>query len=91
MRAELNKLNVEIVPDPKTITINGVEVPGPERVAPENGTEYHVIDLVLGSLCPTWDNDSDDRKYLELGIVYLNERDCIAATNALRNALKEQP
>ena len=93
MRAAIESLGIEVIPDSKTIIINGVEVPGPERVAPEVGTKYHAIDISSETLCVdlTWDNNRVDRRYLELGIVYLNERDCIAATNALLNALKEQP
>ena len=93
MRAAIESLGIEVIPDPKTITINGVKVPAPERVAPEVGTEYHVIEVALETPCLSmiWENDSVERRYLELGIVYLNKRDCTAAANALLNALKEQP
>lgn len=93
IRAAIESLGIEVIPDPKTITINGVEVPGPERVSPEVGTKYHAIDISSKTLCVdlTWNNDSVDRRYLELGIVYLNESDCIAVANALLNALKEKP
>lgn len=91
MRAAIESLGIEVIPDPKTITINGVEVPGPERVAPEVGTKYHVIDIALGAPCLIWDNDITDCRYLELGLVYLNKEACLTAANALLNALKEQP
>ena len=91
MRAAIESLGIEVIPDPKTITVNGVEVPGPERVAPEVGTKYHVIDIALGTPCLTWDNDSTDCRYLELGLVYLNKEACLTAANALLNALKEKP
>ena len=93
IRAAIESLGIEVIPDPKTITINGVEVPGPERVAPEVGTGYFAIDLSSKAMLVSqrWDNDITDRRHLELGIIYLNERDCIAAGNALLNALKEKP
>ena len=93
MRAAIESLDIEIISDPKTITINGVEVPGPERVAPTIGTDYYAIELtsVPKYTNLTWANDSTDRRYLELGLVYRTEKDCLATANAIINALKEKP
>lgn len=93
MRAELNKLNVEIVPDPETIAINGVEIPAPVRVAPENGTGYFAIDLSSKAMLVSqrWCNDTVDQRYLDRGLLYLNREACLTAADTILNALRKQP
>lgn len=54
----------------KTITINGIEVPEPMRVAPQCGTFYWFISPVFGVSEAAWVNDTNDRKFLSIGICH---------------------
>jgi hypothetical protein len=71
---------------PKTITVNGFDVPAPETVAPDYGTKYCVPalctdDLVDGGV--EWNGDKHDGLYLQRGIVYLNKDHAIARAKAM--------
>lgn len=70
---------------PRTIRVNGVEVPAPEMVAPEKGRTYYVPDLAEGDCCYdyTWVNDLFDVRTLERGLVYLTKEDAIARAKAM--------
>jgi hypothetical protein len=93
IREAIESLGIEVIPDPKTITINGVKVPAPERVAPEVGTVYYAIEIFGRDqyIELPWNADSVDFRTLERGLLHLNKENCLAAANALLNALKEQP
>lgn len=72
--------------EPETMTINGHEVPEPERQAPANRTKI----FIPSSLSPenyvpyTWDSDSSIcRMFLKRGVVHLNKEAAIAHSNAL--------
>lgn len=70
---------------PRTIFVNGVEVPAPERVAPENRESYYTADVWGDDLYADfiWRNDKDDQRALQRGLVYLNKEDAIARAKAM--------
>lgn len=70
---------------PRTIIVNGVEVPAPESVAPEHGGRY-CIPVPHASekfSCFTWCDDRVDNAYLSEGLVYLREDQAIARAKAM--------
>lgn len=70
---------------PRTIRVNGVEVPAPERVAPISGTKYYVPDTCSYGLCfgVTWENQEYDTNSFQRGLVYLHKEDAIARAKAM--------
>lgn len=70
---------------PRTIRVNGVEVPAPESVAPEKGSTYYIPDIGVDACYydHIWINDLFDMKTLERGIVYLRKEDAIARAKAM--------
>lgn len=72
--------------NPKTpITINGIDVPAPEVVAPADGTTYWCPDLPSekGVTPVQWCNDDFDNRALARGIVHLTEAAAIKHAEAL--------
>jgi hypothetical protein len=70
---------------PKTITVNGFEVPAPETVAPKMGSDYFIPALSeepMLNFCE-WDNHKFDVWRLTNGLVYLNEDHAIARAKAM--------
>lgn len=71
---------------PRTILVNGVEVPAPESVAPAQGTVYYTPHVTRepGYNEETWDRAAGfDLRVLEHGLVYLNKEDAIARAKAM--------
>lgn len=70
---------------PSTITVNGVEVPAPERVAPENGSKFYIPVVVEDwhNAEYKWTGCNFDYYCLEKGLVYLREEDMIARSKAM--------
>lgn len=70
---------------PRTITINGREVPEPMRRAPEVGQECYIVAMekqpLFGEI--TWDNDSFDHRWLSRGLLHSTKEAAIAHTKAL--------
>lgn len=70
---------------PRTILVNGVEVPAPESVAPASMTQVFAPSTfsigLYSSWC--WHNDRVDDVYLERGLIYLNKEDAIARAKAM--------
>ena len=91
MRHALKAINVKVAPNSEMITINGVNVPAPERTEPDEGTNYHIIDLSQqGSFDTwTWHNDESDKEWLQRGLVYLEEKDAKAVIEAMMKPLTE--
>ncbi len=54
---------------PRTIIVNGVEVPEPMKVKPENDTQYYTAAPNPG-LPLIWFNDGCDNEYLTAGICH---------------------
>lgn len=69
----------------KTIIINGVEVPAPEKKEPIRGSRYFVADPAdTDSHCEScWYEDEEDYFRLTNGLVYLNSEDAIARSKAM--------
>lgn len=70
---------------PRTIRVNGVEVPAPERVAPAYGITYYIPDPTLEDYyCESaWVDGLADIRELERGLVYLTKEDAISRAKAM--------
>lgn len=70
---------------PKTININGHEVPEPVREPLEKGQEYWVLELTNKERCCrlVWRNDHMDNRILERGLIHLSEEAALAHARAL--------
>ena len=82
---EFSKSQFEYRIAPRTILVNGVEVPGPEKDAPEVGATYYVPDQSEESLAYdfSWGDDDMDARFLERGLVYLDKESAIARAKAM--------
>lgn len=91
MRAELNRLNIKVMPDSEMIEVNGITLPAPERTEPALGTSYYVA--VTSADSPRkwkWNDTPSDHQWLADGIVYLKKKHAEAARAAmLRPFIKE--
>lgn len=70
---------------PKTITVNGIEVPEPIREEPKVGEKYFLVSLTAFTLVTSnpWANDKYDNEWLNKGLVHLTEEAAIAHAEAL--------
>ena len=70
---------------PKTININGHEVPEPMREKPELGTEYYFITSSEkdGTRKDIWCGADDDINRMNNGVCHLTRDNCIAHAKAL--------
>lgn len=73
---------------PKTININGYDVPEPVREPLENGDQYHLPsfnNIACGSGYKTsrWGGDGIDMKRLASGIIHLSEEAALSHAKAL--------
>ena len=70
---------------PRTININGFEVPEPLRVAPKLGTVYYMpwlpSETLITGIC--WANDEYDNRMLSRGLVHLTEKAAALHAQAL--------
>ena len=70
---------------PRTIFVNGVEVPAPEKVAPDNGVNFYTPEpcgeFFFGRL--VWCGGRLGDRLLAAGLVYLNREDAIARAKAM--------
>lgn len=90
MRAAIESLGIEVIPDPETITINGVEVPAPEHTELAEGTCYYIADTSQENGLDTWvwnDDDESDKDWLQRGLVYLKKKDAKAVVEAMMKPL----
>lgn len=75
----------------KKLIINGVECTQPQRKPLNPGEEYFLADPTSASmyfLKFIWNDDFQDRTWLERGLVYLNKEDAIKVATALLIPLK---
>lgn len=71
---------------PKTHIVCGHEINAPETVMPENGMPYFVPVGKLGKgECYYCDNDTTDETHLLAGLLYIDEKDAIAHSEAWAN------
>jgi hypothetical protein len=77
--------NCEFRLAPRTIRVNGVEVPAPEREALKNGDLVYLPSLDAEDLhiCAQWFGCKREHEYLKRGLVYLNKEDAIARAKAM--------
>lgn len=70
---------------PKTININGIEVPEPMREEPKKGTQVWVADLMNAGevTCTSWYSGVAHKDYLKNGLCHLTEEAAIIHANAL--------
>jgi len=70
---------------PRTILVNGVEVPAPEKEAPGTGIPYFVPSITTEDLYTkiTWDGGRADNLWLERYLVYLCQESAIARAKAM--------
>lgn len=70
---------------PRTILVNGVEVPAPESVAPPLMSKVFAPSTFSHDLYSSWcwHNDPVDAGYLERGLVYLDKESAIARAKAM--------
>ena len=70
---------------PKTITVNGIEVPEPAREAPKIGETFFLVELASPALFNdySWANHIYDNEWLNKGLLHLTEEAAIAHAKAL--------
>lgn len=77
---------------PKTININGFEVPEPLREKPEHGIEYYVPDIYSSNAFAdnyTWEDDKVDSKHFRMGFVHLTKEAAKLHAKALLSFTKK--
>jgi hypothetical protein len=78
---------------PRTIIINGYEVPEPVREPLQDWQEYYMpsITFEAGADCYTWRGDKYDNNWLEKGIIHLTKEAAETHAKALLSFTKTQP
>ena len=69
-RTSIANLDYAFRRKPKTININGFEVPEPMRVKPEKGSKYYLTEVDMGARDIEWDDDETDNRWLKSGICH---------------------
>lgn len=79
---------LSLTPFVNRILVNDIEVFAPEKEAPRSGRIYFVSDPTNSSWYYTsnWYGSSNDREYLERGLVHLNKDNAIAYAKAMASA-----
>lgn len=73
---------------PRTININGFEVPEPLRTAPAYDTPYFIIDIP-DTLSLAWSNSHDEKIWLKKGIIHLTREAAEKHIEALLSFTKD--
>ena len=70
---------------PKTININGYEVPEPVRTRLNDGDTYYIPDVLSYDfyISDWWSNTDQDLKFLNLGLIHLTKEAAIQHAKAL--------
>lgn len=70
---------------PRTIRVNGVEVPAPEKDAPALGARYYLVEIDSEKYFAEleWAGTTSENTWLERGLVYLTKEDAIARAKAM--------
>lgn len=70
---------------PRTIKVGDIDVPAPEVIPPQNGTEIFTIALDIENYCVTsyWEGGKTQLLALQRGLIHLNEENAIAYAKAL--------
>jgi hypothetical protein len=82
---EFSKSPFEYRLAPRTIKVNGVEVPAPEQAAPDYGATHYVPMPSWADFYAErrWDTSDDHIHSLKCGLVYLNKDDAINRAKAM--------
>ena len=70
---------------PKTILINGHEVPEPHRTPLKDGEVYWALTLFSSATSLRWKDDDFDNSYLENGFIHLTKEAAEKHFNALKS------
>ena len=70
---------------PKTILINGHEVPEPHHTPLQDGVFYWIPDLFSGATSLRWEDDYTDFVYLKNGVIHLTKEAAEKHLNALKS------
>ena len=70
---------------PKTILINGYEVPEPHRTPLKDGEVYWALTLFSRATSLRWKDDDFDNSYLENGFIHLTKEAAEKHFNALKS------
>ena len=70
---------------PKTILINGHEVPEPHRTPLKDGEVYWALTLFSRATSLRWKDDDFDNSYLENGFIHLTKEAAEKHLNALKS------
>ena len=70
---------------PKSILINGYEVPEPHRTPLKYDEVYWTLSLVRGATSAHWQDDGIDSDYLENGFIHLTKEAAEKHFNALKS------
>lgn len=78
---------------PRTININGHEVPEPMRKAPEVGTKYYLVACQIMALvvCTVWSGEKFDNLWLQRGLCHLTRESAEMHAKALLSFTVMQP
>lgn len=76
---------------PRTILINGIEVPEPVKEELLEGQSYYLVDITYPQLMQLqyWDNDTLDARFLERGLIHLTEENARKHAEALLSFTKK--
>ena len=75
----------------KKLIINGVECTQPQRKPLQRHEQYFIADTAINDMYSgafNWDDEPQEIKWLERGLVYLNKEDAIKVATALLMPLK---
>ena len=73
---------------PRTININGFEVPEPLRHEPSDGTVYYVLDM-SEVIVLKWTSDVSEYQWLKAGLIHLTRENAEKHIEALLSFTKE--
>jgi hypothetical protein len=85
-------INMEYRRKPEVITINGIEVPVPMRIAPPVGTPFFYVEIFSEDIFirSRWGGRDWDRRLLSRGLCHLTEAAAIKHAEALLSFTKVQ-
>jgi len=75
---------------PRTININGIEVPEPMREVPKDGTKYYMPMCDREVDCSVWQNSMSDNRWLSWGVCHLTREAAELHAKALLSFTKKQ-
>ena len=82
---EVLRITCEYRIKPKTIKVNGFDVPEPMRIRPVVGSTYWIVSLAKAEMCDdyTWEGGPIDELWLSRGICHTTDVAAIAHAKAM--------